>query len=206
MPDLSLNPCNLCQPANPVQADAFALVNQVIMRLTIAADLATLGTRVVQQFGLAPVFSGSHTHPSLQPGMEPARLEGQAPTHGPNGKMPAMPDHKPVSHLASLAKYAVAFLRCRVPRKPMPAPASTCGCRDPFRSRPMPPLRTCPSTHRASACSPETRRNLADWVASLGDLGDRVTLEVVAKSACAHHGLLISKLAEKASMKHEAIP
>ncbi|MFE3837566.1 hypothetical protein, partial [Pseudogemmobacter sonorensis] len=39
----------------------------------------------------------------------------------------------------------------------------------------------------------------------LGDLSDRVTLEVVAEKACAHHGLLASKLAKKAAKKHGAI-
>ncbi|MFE3837052.1 hypothetical protein, partial [Pseudogemmobacter sonorensis] len=41
--------------------------------------------------------------------------------------------------------------------------------------------------------------------APLGDLSDRVTLEVVAEKACAHHGLLASKLAKKAAKKHGAI-
>lgn len=52
---------------------------------------------------------------------------------------------------------------------------------------------------------PEPLRNLLDRVAPLRDLRDRVTLEIVCEIACAHHGLLASKLAKKASKKHGAI-
>ncbi|WP_415144777.1 hypothetical protein, partial [Limimaricola cinnabarinus] len=41
--------------------------------------------------------------------------------------------------------------------------------------------------------------------APLGDLCDRVPLELLAELAAAHHGLLASKLAKKASTRHGAI-
>src|SRR5690606_757802 len=61
--------------------------------------------------GLAPVFLGSRAHRRLQPGIEPARLDAQAPAHRTDGKLTPMLGHERVSHFASLAKYAVAFFR-----------------------------------------------------------------------------------------------
>lgn len=52
---------------------------------------------------------------------------------------------------------------------------------------------------------PKPLRNLLDRVAPLRDLCDRVTLELVCEIDCAHHGILASKLAKKASRKHGAI-
>jgi hypothetical protein len=38
-------------------------------------------------------------------------------------------------------------------------------------------------------------------IAPLGDLRDRVTLELISEIACPHHGLLASNLGKKASTK-----
>ena len=40
-----------------------------------------------------------------------SRMDAQTETHCPYGKQPTMLGHKRVPHLASLAKYAVAFFR-----------------------------------------------------------------------------------------------
>ncbi|MEX1663601.1 tyrosine-type recombinase/integrase [Thioclava sp. 15-R06ZXC-3] len=52
---------------------------------------------------------------------------------------------------------------------------------------------------------PEPLRNLRNRVATLGDLRDRVSLELVAEIAFAHLGLLASKLGKKASTNLGAI-
>jgi hypothetical protein len=52
----------------------------------------------------------------LLPGIETAGLDAQAPTHRPNPELVTMLSNKRVPHFASLAKYAVAFFRCRAPR------------------------------------------------------------------------------------------
>ena len=51
----------------------------------------------------------------------------------------------------------------------------------------------------------EPLRNLLRRVAPFRDLRDSIALEVVSEIARAHHGLLASKLAKKASTKHGAI-
>lgn len=46
---------------------------------------------------------------------------------------------------------------------------------------------------------PQPLRNLCNWIASLRDLGQRVTLEIIVEMNFAHLGLLASKLGKKAS-------
>lgn len=97
------------------------------------------------------------------------------------------------------------FLGCHAPRKLVPTPASTVGSRHLSRSRLMPSSRTCASKHRLNACSPGPFQSLADRVAPLGNVDDRIAIEPISEIAYAHHGLVASKLANKASTKHEAI-
>lgn len=58
---------------------------------------------------------------------------------------------------------------------------------------------------RGELADPKPRRDLPDRVTPLGDLRDRIPLEIVAEPVAAHHGLLASKLAKKASTRHGAI-
>jgi len=51
----------------------------------------------------------------------------------------------------------------------------------------------------------EPSRNLFGRITPFRDLRDSIALEVVSEIARAHHGLLASKLAKKASTKHGAI-
>lgn len=51
----------------------------------------------------------------------------------------------------------------------------------------------------------EPLRDLRNGIASLGNLRDRVTLEIIAEMTRPHHGLLASKLGKKASTNLGAI-
>ncbi|GGO30316.1 hypothetical protein GCM10010991_15050 [Gemmobacter aquaticus] len=52
---------------------------------------------------------------------------------------------------------------------------------------------------------PQAFRHLFDREAPIGDLRNRITLEIVAEIAGAHHGLLASQSAKKTPKKHGAI-
>ncbi len=62
-----LIPAFCASPCNPVRAVSFALVNQVIMKLATAVDLATSGPDRVQQVSLAPAFPGLRIYRGLYP-------------------------------------------------------------------------------------------------------------------------------------------
>ena len=81
------------------------------MQLAIAIDLAAVGPDLPDQLSLTLVFQGPPAQRSLQPGVEAARLEAQAPALRPHRERSAMLGHERVSHFATLAKYAVAFLK-----------------------------------------------------------------------------------------------
>ena len=167
---------------------------------------AALLPGLIEKRDLARILPGSPVQWLLQPGMETAGLDAQTATHRPHRELAAMPGHKRVSHFASLAKYAVAFFGCRAPRRPAPAPPSGGGSSRPGQRQPE------PVTSKTSASRPTTRAGSprAAWaplqpVAPLGDLRDRVTLEIVREMSGPHHGLLASKLGKKASKNLGAI-
>lgn len=161
--DLRLDPCKLCQSGHAVRADTFFLLQKIVVQFAIAVDLAAVGPGIQQHLRLALVFNRPIAQRHLKPGMEPARLDAQAPTHGPDGKLPSMLGYERVSHLASPAKYALAtvlgpmadrarpFLECPALSTRAPPRASADGPRHPYRSRLWPPSRTCAFTHRANA-------------------------------------------------------
>lgn len=114
--DLRLDPGKACQTRNPVRAARFALINEIVVQLSIAIDLAALFPSLKQEIGLPLVFTGPLAQWVLQPGVEPARVHMEKPTHRPHREPQAMQGNENVLHFASLAKYAAAFLGCRAPR------------------------------------------------------------------------------------------
>ena len=161
--DLRLDPCKLRQSGHAVRADTFSLLQKIVVQFAIAVDLAAVSPGIEQHLRLALVFHHPIAQRHLKPCIEPARLDAQAPAHGPDGKLPSMLGHESVSHLASLAEYALAtvlgpmadrarpFLKCPAPSTRAPARALADGPRHPYRSRLWPPSRTCAFTHRANA-------------------------------------------------------
>ena len=81
------------------------------MELAIAIDFATLLPRMPDEFGLARIFPGPLAQRVLEPSVETARMDAQATAHRPHRKQGAMLSDERAPHLASLAKYAVAFFR-----------------------------------------------------------------------------------------------
>ena len=99
--DLCLDPRQLCQSDEPVRTDAFALFRQIVMKLTIAVDLAALVLGLAQQFDLAPVLPHARAlSGGTQPSIEPARLDAQAATHRPHRKLTSMLSHERCRHWA----------------------------------------------------------------------------------------------------------
>ncbi len=85
---LRLDAGKLRQTGNPVRADAFTLLQQVIVQLAITVNLATLVPGLVQQLGLALVSLRLLAQWGLQPSIKPARLDAQATAHRTNIKLP----------------------------------------------------------------------------------------------------------------------
>ena len=86
------------------------------MKLTVAIDLVAVISGLPDQPGLPGIFPGALAQRGLPPCVVAAGLHSQAAAHRPNPEMITMLGNERVSHLASLAKYAVAFLKCRAPR------------------------------------------------------------------------------------------
>ena len=53
--DLSLDPGKPCQTCDAVRAAHLSLIEQIVMKLAIAIDLAALGPGLPDQFGLADI-------------------------------------------------------------------------------------------------------------------------------------------------------
>src|SRR5690606_29132233 len=109
--NLGLDPGQSGQARNAVGTTGFTLVYQVVMQLAVAIDLAALLPGVINHSGLANVFLGPFAQGALEPGIEAAGVDTQAPAHCAHGELLAMLGNKRVPHFASLAKYAVAFFR-----------------------------------------------------------------------------------------------
>ncbi len=100
------------------------------MQFAIAVDLAAVGPCIEQHLGLALVFLRPLAQRGLKPCIESARLDTQAPAHGPDGKLPSMLSHEGVSHLASLAKYALAIAVGPMADNGSPFLRNSLGCRN----------------------------------------------------------------------------
>lgn len=81
------------------------------MQLAITVDLAALRPSLAEKFGMTGIFPSPCAQRVLEPGIKTARPDAQATAHRSHFELLAMLGHERVSHLASLAKYAVAFLR-----------------------------------------------------------------------------------------------
>ena len=88
----------------------------------IAIHLAAVSPGLSDQLGLAPVFQCLLAQRRLQPSVEAARLEARAPAHRLNRELSAIPGYERVSHFASLAKCAVAFVGDTPPPGAFPDP------------------------------------------------------------------------------------
>lgn len=104
------DPCQSGQSRHPVRTAGLALIQQVVVQFAIAIDLAAILP------GLALIFSAPFAEGLFEPGIKPAGVDVEYPAHGPNAELHTMRLDKRVPHFASLAKYAVAFLGCPVPR------------------------------------------------------------------------------------------
>lgn len=114
--DLSLDPGKPCQTRDAVRSTYLSLIEQIVMKLAIVLDLAALFPSLKQEIALSLVLTGPFARRVLQPGVEPARVNMEKPTHRPHRKSLLMLGNERVLHFASLAKYAAAFLGCGAPR------------------------------------------------------------------------------------------
>lgn len=90
------------------------------MQLVVTAHLAALVPSLMQKLILAFILLRACNQWRLQPRIEPARLDVQAAAHRSDGKQLQILGQKRVPQFASLAKYVLAFLGCRVPRRGLP--------------------------------------------------------------------------------------
>lgn len=81
------------------------------MQLAVAINLTAIFSSLFDQLCLPLVFGGPFTERILQPRIETARVNAQNTAHGADGKQWAMLYIERILHLASLAKYTVAFFR-----------------------------------------------------------------------------------------------
>ena len=88
--DLRRDPGQLGQAEDAVLIDTLALLEKVVVKLAVPLDLAAFNPSLLQQLGLEAVFLGPLAQRRLQPRIEDARLNAQAPTHRPDGELPAM--------------------------------------------------------------------------------------------------------------------
>ena len=109
--DLGPDPRLFGQSGNSVRTACLALIDQVVVQLAIAVDLAAFVPGLADERDLASVVFRSIAEWIVQPTVESTRMDAKAATHLPYGKPRAMLGDEGVSHFASLAKYAVAFLR-----------------------------------------------------------------------------------------------
>ena len=87
--DLSLDPGTPCQTRDAVRAARLALVEKVVMKPSpvgqgVAIDLAALFPSLKQEIGLSFVLAGPFARRVLQPGVDPARVNMEKPTHRPH--------------------------------------------------------------------------------------------------------------------------
>ncbi len=107
--NLRLYPSNACQASDPVRAAHLALVEKIVVQLSIAVDLAALFPCLQEQIGQSLVLTGPPAQRVLQPGVNPTGMNPQEAAHRPHRKLQAMQGIERVLHFASLAKYAVAL-------------------------------------------------------------------------------------------------
>ncbi len=107
--DLRLDARPSGQSDNPVQAADFAVIQQVVVQLAVAIDLATVVLSPPQQLRLSSIFPSPPALRTLLPGIESAGLHGEAAAYCPHAKVTTMLGNERVFHFASRAKYAVAF-------------------------------------------------------------------------------------------------
>jgi len=114
--DLGLDAGQPVKTCNAVRAARLALIEKVVMQFAIAVDLAAVLPCPPDQLGLSGILPAPFARRALEPGVEAARMDAQAAAHRPHREQRAMLGDERVSHFASLAKYAVAFLGCHAPR------------------------------------------------------------------------------------------
>lgn len=115
--DLGLDPSQSGKTRDTVQVTRFSLIKQIVMKLAISIDLTALLPGLAQQFSLTDVFPRPFAQRILQPGVKAAWIDVQTAAHRSHRGHGAMLGDERVPHLASLAKYAVAFFfGCLVPR------------------------------------------------------------------------------------------
>ena len=139
------------QPGNAVRATGLAVIQQVIVLLAVAIDLAAVVPGPPDQLRLPGIFPSPLAQRALLPCIVATWLHSEAPAHCPHAKTIAMLGNERVSHFVSRAKYAVTFLRCRAPRSPGPTRASVGGSPRPCQHRKTLASPAAASTHTASA-------------------------------------------------------
>ncbi len=88
-----------------------ALIHQVITQLAIAIDLAAAVPGLTDQLRLPGIVSSALAKWAVLPSIKSTGLDAQTTTHRPTLELVTIIGNKRVSRFASLAKYAVAFLR-----------------------------------------------------------------------------------------------
>ena len=69
------------QACDAVRAASLTLIQEIVVKLAIAVDLATIRPRLPHQLGLAGIFAGALAERVLQPSIEAAGMDAQAATH-----------------------------------------------------------------------------------------------------------------------------
>ena len=99
------------QTRNTVRAARFALVEKIVVQLSIAIDLAAFFLSRKQEIGLPFVLKGRLAQGHPKPGIKPAGMDAEQATHHSHREPLLMLGNERVLRFAFLAKYAVAFLR-----------------------------------------------------------------------------------------------
>lgn len=77
------------------------MIQQIIVQLAIAIDLAAVVPSFADQIGLPGIFPSPLAQRALLPSVVATGLHGEAPAHGSHGKTIAMLGDERVSHFAS---------------------------------------------------------------------------------------------------------
>ena len=85
------------------------MIQQVIVQLAAAIDLAAAVLGAPDQLRLPSIFPSPLAQRALLPSIVATRLYSEAPTHCPHAETIAMLGNERASHFASRAKYAVVF-------------------------------------------------------------------------------------------------
>lgn len=108
--DLSLYPGGPRKPGNPVEAASLAVVEQAVVKLAVAINLAAFLLGFPKKTDLPVVFTSPLAQVCPEPSVKAAGMNTQQAAHRSHRKQILMLGNERVLHFAFLAKYAVAFL------------------------------------------------------------------------------------------------